>query len=210
MKVSVYKNKGASVSRFSKIDYDQWDNHSREACLVFFNQYGWKVNNNDGKGSILFNPCDTDLRVTSPSGITFYVECETKKSGFEKKYLEKGIHYTWRKINSILGNKKRDPENTIFITVNANADELVMVYGVYLKLAFDIWPEYAGYNQIQGTKNFVLPEHNCYPLYKATSRGSKPEHFVTIDWDRCSYYTKKDNVWTRVKKSDNKFMTKKT
>lgn len=207
--VGIYKKGGASVSRFHKKDYDQWDEHSRSISREFFTQYGWTIVNNDGKGSVAFNPCDTDLRGKSPTGKTWFIECETKRSGFEPKYLVKGLHYTWRKISSIFGQKQRDPESTVFVTVNTAGTELILVSGMYLRMAYEIWPEYAGYNEIEGSSGFKLPEHGCYPLYKSTFRGKAPEHFVTINWDRCAHYVKQNGVWKRLRKSDGKYLPKK-
>lgn len=205
-KVGIYKRNGASVSRFSKKDYDLWDEHGRNVCIEFYTNYGWKIENNDGKGTQVFNPCDTDLRVMSPSGNRYYVEVETKKSGFAPKYLHDGIHFTWRKINGIFVNKQRDPKRTLFITVNESGDQLILVRGEYLKMAFDIWPEYAGFGETNGTEGFKNPDHGCFPIYKNTFRGYSPEHFISIAWDRVSHYTKSDGKWKRVKSSDKKFI----
>lgn len=205
-KVGIYFKNGASVSRFSKSDYDKWDNHGRNICYDFFGQYKWHIENNDGKGTIVFNPCDTDLRVTSLEGRLFFIEAETKRSGFVPKYLTSGVHFTWRKVHGIFETRRRDPKNTVFITVNEDGDQLILVPGIYLHLAYKIWPEYSGFGETQGSKNFIKPEHDCYPLYKSTFRGKSPEHFINIAWDRVAYYQKKNNTWERVKKSDGKFL----
>lgn len=205
-KMNIYKKSGASVSSFSRTDYDKWDDHGREVCKSFFNQYGWKVKNNDGKGTIIENIIDTDLKILTPSNSLYYVEAETKLSGFDPKYLHSGLHFTWRKIHSILNKKQRDPEKTLFITVNKDGDQLILVRGKYLSLAYEIWPEYGGYNGTQASSNFTMPKHNCYPLLKSTFRGKKPEHFISIDWNRCAHYVKKNSIWKREKDSDRKFL----
>lgn len=208
-RVGVYQKNGASVSRFSKKYYDEWDEHGRKVCENFFSNYKkWQIVNNDGKGSPLLNPCDTDLRVKTKNNQVAYVECETKRSGFKPEYLEKGIHYTWRKISGIFGHKKREPKKTLFVTVNADGDQLVLVRGQYLYLAYKIWPNYAGFGNLDSTFNFKVPEHECYPIYKSTYRGQDPEHFVSISWDRCMHFKfdKQKNNWIKIKDSDKKYL----
>lgn len=197
----VYTKNNVNRSRFDRKSYEQWDNHARSVFYNFFKaRQGWNVFCNDGKDKSKVDFTSTDLRVQSPSGKQVNLEVEVKLKGFELKYLQEGVHFTWRKVESACANSKSNGGDTIFGMTNDKGNKIVLVNGTDLYAAWKIWPEYFGYGKSASSKKFIMPSHKCYPVSKFTYRDStKPEHFVSIDWNKVYYAELEDGIWRRKK-----------
>lgn len=198
---SVYTKNNANRSHFDKNSYIKWDNHARSVFYNFFKlRHGWQVFCNDGKDKSQINFTSTDLLIQSPLGKRVNLEVEVKVKGFELKYLKEGIHFTWRKAESACLNSKSNGSDFIFGMTNDKGNKIILVNGIDIYNAWKIWPEYHGYGKSNSSKNFVMPEHKCFPVCKYTYRdSSKPEHFVSINWNNAYYFELQDGKWRRIK-----------
>lgn len=203
--MSVFVRNGVYRSHFKKKDYIECDQKARDAVRDFFSNSGIKIICNDGKSGDKIDYFATDLLAKDSYGKNLYIEVEIKREGW--KYIKNGVHFTFRKADAAFRKHKYNPEEIVFISLNDTCDELVAASGIYMKRAWNLWPEYEGFREVKSSKDFSRPLHGCYPVKKLTVRDkSNPEHFIQIAWDRLSYWKKIKDKWFCIKKSDKKFI----
>lgn len=197
--MSTYNKNGHIHGTFDRARHTKFEHIGRNASVVFWEQKGWNViqNDIDDEGDVIKN-C-TDL-IIEKNGKKILMEAATKR-GDLFRYIKDGVDVETRKLKYKREGVQAFVAMCDYMMVDGVAvegNEMLIIPMECLEVAQrDCGENYRGQGRVPSSVEFVMPEHGCHRVRKRCVNGfnqvGRAEDFYRIPYDYIAHYRKNED-----------------